>query len=145
MLYPTEFCEVSCISAMEAMHAGLPMLSSAQAALPETCAGAGVELLPLKDERCHVNAFVYRLRELFGQEYRGEAYPPRLNELRKLQLEAAAQRTWDVAVDQLQKVIDECFARRRGTHAAILRTALERSDIDFARWYWRQSLEHNAA
>ena len=45
LCYPTEFEEVSCITAMEAMHAGLPMITSAVGALPETCAGSMMLLI----------------------------------------------------------------------------------------------------
>ena len=49
LVYPTEFEEVSCITAMEAMAAGLPFLSSEHAALPETCKDSGAILIPFKD------------------------------------------------------------------------------------------------
>lgn len=58
LVYPTEFEEVSCITAMEAMAAGLPMLTSRHAALPETCMGAGAVLFDLKDGRADEDAFV---------------------------------------------------------------------------------------
>ena len=48
---PDRVPEVSCITAMEAMHAGLPFISSSHAAPSETCKESGSILLPLKDGR----------------------------------------------------------------------------------------------
>lgn len=61
-VYPTEFEEVSCITAMEAMTAGCGIVASAVAALPETCAGMSGSLIPLKDGGADVTAFVDMLR-----------------------------------------------------------------------------------
>lgn len=47
-VYPTEFPEVSCITAMETQAAGLPMLTTNRTALPETLTGAGAVVLDLK-------------------------------------------------------------------------------------------------
>lgn len=134
LLYPTEFEEVSCITAMEAMHAGLPFLSSAHAALPETCADSGSLLLPLKDGKADVEAFLLKLCVWFGDTKPGE-YPPILNELRAKQLAAAQTRVWPLAVDRLLAHIAEAQDKRRGSHAAILRHSIEHSDIAFADWY----------
>ena len=138
LIYPTEFDEVSCISAMEAMHAGLPMLTSEVAALLETCKDAGVLLVPLKDGKADEDEFVHRLNVIFGK-HRNE-YPELLGELRDLQLAAAKFRTWSHATDVLEGVIAECFARKIQQPGAILRTAIERSDIAFAKWY----IEHES-
>lgn len=134
LFYPTEFEEVSCITAMEAMHAGLPMLSSRCAALPETCKGAGVTLVPLKDGKADLAAFDKELQALFGLVKPGE-YPPQLTEMRARQLEAAKTRTWRVAAERLLDVHAEALAKRQTSPAAVLRHAIEHSDIAFAEWY----------
>jgi glycosyltransferase involved in cell wall biosynthesis/2-polyprenyl-3-methyl-5-hydroxy-6-metoxy-1,4-benzoquinol methylase len=134
LLYATEFDEVSCISAMEAMHAGLPMLSSAVGALPETCKDAGAILVPLKEGKADEDAFVAQLNAFFGDTHK---YPPQLQEMRQQQLEAAKTRTWAVAAERLQAVIDEAFERKLqspGYVGRVLRSAIERSDIHFAKW-----------
>jgi glycosyltransferase involved in cell wall biosynthesis/2-polyprenyl-3-methyl-5-hydroxy-6-metoxy-1,4-benzoquinol methylase len=136
LIYPTEFDEVSCITAMEAMHAGLPMLTSAVAALPETCRNAGVELIPLKDGKVDEDAFVLSLEATF----RADAYPEELRLDRQDQLKAAATRTWERATDRLLEVIHEAFARKVQQPGAILRSAIERSDIAFAKWYANEYL-----
>lgn len=63
LVYPTTFPEVSCITAMEAMAAGLPMVSSNFAALPETC-GTGALLLPLKDGKVNEALFVTNVKKV---------------------------------------------------------------------------------
>ena len=62
-VYPTTFEEVSCITAMEAMAAGCNVLTTAVAALPETCAGAVGELLPLEYGEPEIKQFVNALRD----------------------------------------------------------------------------------
>lgn len=135
LIYPTEFGEVSCITAMEAMHAGLPMISSEVAALPETCKDAGVELFALKDGKVDEDAFVDWIEERMDDNSKRNW---RLKAMRECQLDAAQTRTWSAATDRLLEVIDEAFARKVQGGCApgrILRTAIERSDIAFATWY----------
>jgi len=137
LIYPTNgFKEVSCITAMEAMHAGLPMLACEDGALPETCRDSGTILLPLKAGKADEDAFVERLTSLFSQD----SYPQELQDLREIQFAAARTRTWARATDVLEGVIQECFARKVMQPDAILRTAIERSDIAFAKWYKREKL-----
>jgi len=134
LIYPTEFDEVSCITAMEAMHAGLPMLTSEVAALPETCKESGTLLVPLPMgvTRADEDAFVAKLEWLFKDK---AEYPRELKVLKNRQFKAAESRTWSHATDVLEGVIAECFARRVQQPGAILRSAIERSDIAFAKWY----------
>lgn len=129
MVYPTEFEEVSCISAMEAMHAGLPMLTSVAGALPETCelVDAGVEFVPLKDGRADEDEFVQLIKY-----FSSLAGSPVLQLKRERQLAAAPFRTWEKAVDHLVAVIEQCFEERAGTESAAIRHCIEHSDIWFA-------------
>lgn len=129
LVYPTEFEEVSCITAMEAMHAGLPVLSSEVGALKETCDPTGAWLLGLKDGRANEDLFVSIVE---GMVANGSANYEWLGRARKAQLDAAQRRTWSAAVDRLEEVIAACFERRRGTTAAALRHCIEHSDIKFA-------------
>jgi 2-polyprenyl-3-methyl-5-hydroxy-6-metoxy-1,4-benzoquinol methylase/glycosyltransferase involved in cell wall biosynthesis len=128
LCYPTEFEEVSCITAMEAMHAGLPMLTSECAALTETCKGSGTTLIPLKDGKADEDMFVARINT-YASGDRSEW----LEAAKDLQSVAARSRKWSDAADCLEDVIDKCFAKRNTT-PAVLRHAIEHSDIDFARW-----------
>jgi glycosyltransferase involved in cell wall biosynthesis/2-polyprenyl-3-methyl-5-hydroxy-6-metoxy-1,4-benzoquinol methylase len=126
LVYPTEFEEVSCISAMEAMHAGLPMITSVVGALPETCqiVDAGVQLVQLKDGRADEAEFVAMIRRYMAE-------PATLEKLRARQLNAAKHRTWSRAVDSLQYVIESCMEKRKGSSAAAVRHCIEHSDIKF--------------
>lgn len=127
MLYTTEFEEVSCISVMEAMHAGLPVLTSAVGALPETLevADAGAHLVKLKDGAADEGEFI-RLVNHYSSN------PGALVPMRHKQLKAAKLKTWERAVDSLESVIETAFARRHGTEAAALRHNVEHSDIVLA-------------
>lgn len=135
LLYPTAFEEVSCITAMEAMHAGLPMLTSAVAALPETCAGSGTELVPLTQSGAvDLDAFENWLVSTFMLVREGE-YPQRLAQMRRQQIEASATRTWSHVAAAFEALVEQCFESARSSDGAILRTAIEHGDIGFAAWY----------
>lgn len=125
LVYPTEFEEVSCITAMEAMHAGLPMITSRVGALPETCDESGTKLVSLVDGKANEDKFVEKIEELLSEG--GEA---KMDSMRDRQLEAADRKTWTAAVDALEACIVEQFQASTG---AVLRTAIERSDIRFAK------------
>lgn len=131
LLYPTEFEEVSCITAMEAMHARLPILTSAHAALNETCWNTGSLLLPLKDGKADEGAFVARLHELLDQSTPDEL--SELADLADLQGIAAARFTWDGPVEAFEALCKKLLAAKVST-PRVLRHAIEHSDIDFARW-----------
>ncbi len=136
LIYPTSFEEVSCITAMEAMHANLPVLTTDSAALPETLKDAGCTIVPLVDGQVNEDEFISKLNLFFS----GDKYPKVLNEQRVLQKEAAVKKTWAVAATELENVIDECLQRRRSSAGAVLRHAIEHSDIKFAKWYAEQKL-----
>lgn len=123
LFYPTEFEEVSCITAMEAMHAGLPLITSAVGALPETCAGSGSILIPLLDGRADENAFVQALLNQTPETHAA---------LQAKQLEAAKEHTWSKAVDRLEIAIEAIYERKTSTGASVVRSAIEHSDIYFA-------------
>ena len=122
LVYPTEFEEVSCITAMEAMAAGLPMLTSAHAALPETCKGSGTTLVQLKDGKADEDRFVTHILGF-------EADAALRDGLRTLQLDAAQLRTWEHAVDALEEAVEDVFERRGVSSARMARHLIEHSDI----------------
>jgi len=122
LVYPTEFEEVSCITAMEAMAAGLPFLSSEHAALPETCKDSGAILIPFKDGGVSEDAFVFEIM-------RHEANPDLLKAAREKQLQAAESRGWEDAVDAFEDAVEEVFERRAQSPARVARHLIEHSDI----------------
>lgn len=132
LLYPTAFDEVSCITAMEAMHAGLPMLTSAVAALPETCTDSGTVLIPMtNDGKADLDAFDSWMQTTFGLVLHGQ-YPEALTELRLKQFAAARSRTWETVTDQFEALVAKLFKAKQNV-PAILRDAIEHSDIGLAR------------
>lgn len=122
LVYPTEFEEVSCITAMEAMAAGLPFLSSEHAALPETCKGAGAVLLPLKDGAANEEALLANIQAL-------ELDPQWVAELRGKQIAAAETRSWEHAVDILEERVADVFRARSASPARMARHLIEHSDL----------------
>jgi glycosyltransferase involved in cell wall biosynthesis/2-polyprenyl-3-methyl-5-hydroxy-6-metoxy-1,4-benzoquinol methylase len=126
LCYPTEFEEVSCITAMEAMHAGLPMMTSAHAALPETCLGAGIYTIVLKDGKADEDQFVSMIRDACNGELS-------LTMSREAQLQAAKEKTWSHAVDKLEALIfSEYF--RSVTPERLYHHAIEHSDLQLAKF-----------
>jgi 2-polyprenyl-3-methyl-5-hydroxy-6-metoxy-1,4-benzoquinol methylase/glycosyltransferase involved in cell wall biosynthesis len=141
LVYPTAFAEVSCITAMEAMHAGLPMLTSDYAALTETCADSGTILVPLggkvpsvaldnliggmAQQKVNIDKFVSHIKGL-------ENNPKRMTQLSQAQRAAAHRHTWSGAVDKLEAAIEDAFAQR-STPTRTLRHLIEHSDIVVAK------------
>lgn len=131
LCYPTEFEEVSCITAMEAMAAGLPFLSSSVAALPETCAGSGSILLPLKDGEVDEAAFALNVQML-------EVDSRQHAELKKQQIAAADSKDWVDAVDAFEDAVADAFRRRSESPARMARHLIEHSDISALDMYSKQ-------
>jgi glycosyltransferase involved in cell wall biosynthesis/SAM-dependent methyltransferase len=140
MVYPTEFEEVSCISVMEAMHAGLPVLTNPVGALPETLLGAGAHLMDMKDIDgrgfTDIDAWVSEIKILMTSS-------GRLLKMQEQQRQLAIHRTWVGAVDKLEHVIDGALKARKGSPTALARHAIEHSDIELASEALKQSKEIN--
>jgi glycosyltransferase involved in cell wall biosynthesis/2-polyprenyl-3-methyl-5-hydroxy-6-metoxy-1,4-benzoquinol methylase len=124
LIYPTEFEEVSCITAMEAMAAGLPMLTTDCAALPETTRGSGTITILLENGKVNEDLFVSKVMEI------GKRDNWLLRANRQAQKAAAQHRSWGVAVDKLCAVVDECFEQANGSLAAKMRHCIEYSDTE---------------
>lgn len=78
-VYPTDFSEVSCITAMECAACGLPFISSALAALPETCIPEASALIPYDEKNqgarnpAYVEAFVNTVVDVLRDPVRWKA------------------------------------------------------------------------
>ncbi len=128
LVYPTEFQEVSCISAMEAMKAGLPMITSHYAALPETCKGSGTKLIRHKKGRVSVGRFVSAIKEL-------EPGSDQYEELWRTQLRAGKAFTWSRVADEVELIIRDCFQKAQKNPTTVLYDLVRYSDIRAAKKY----------
>jgi len=123
LVYPTEFEEVSCITAMEAMAAGLPFISSQVAALPETCEGAGADLLPLNNGAVDEDAFVKEaILQLLAKD------KDALGNLILAQEFSAKKFDWPVVAAQFERHFEELFAERTKNPETVLKGLIHNSD-----------------
>lgn len=122
-VYPTEFEEVSCITAMEAAAAGLPFLSSAHAALPETCQGSGSILLPLKENSVDEEAFTDKISWLCGKDGLAKHKSKVIEQNRK-----CSDYTWEAAAEVFDNAITRVFFRPQNS-STIKKHLMEHSDI----------------
>ena len=140
MVYPTpssiapNFEEVSCITAMECMAAGLPFISTEAGALPETCKDSGSILLPLEDGLPDVDSFVKEV-ELLS--------PIGDVKLKEKQRAAAKRYSWSNACQLLLDALQSLFAEARKNPGSVARTAMELSDIWFLRHHVNSSVLPN--
>lgn len=126
LVYPTEFDEVSCITAMEAMAAGLPFISSEVAALPETCKESGSILLPLKEGAADEESFVSKVLELGSNTARA---------FHSEQLTAAKKFDWEVVSEGFERHFEELFAMRTSNPETVLKGLIHNSDYYAAHEY----------
>jgi len=128
MVYPTpgpqqkNFEEVSCITAMECMAAGLPFISCDIGALSETCNGSGSVLLDLDEKALPI--IEYFVDEIVEQTLLTD----NKSILRFNQLDAAKDYTWTKSAGMLMHHIENCFTNNI-SDGAKARHLLESSDI----------------
>jgi len=117
-----EFDEVSCITAMECMAAGLPFISSDRGALPETCDESGSILLSPKDDGMpDIDQFVEAVASIDIRFH---------SMLREKQLNAAGRFTWSNACEMLMDAIEACFLRATdGRYIAQIKHMVRHSDV----------------
>lgn len=125
LVYPSSFEEVSCITAMESMAAGLPMLCSDVGALRETCNGAGVKLIKLKEDGAvDEDAFIKAIRSRV-------ASPASMERDRVKQKLSALDKSWSRAVEELDSLMNRLIDESQ-TPARLVRHGFEHSDIQIA-------------
>lgn len=125
MVYPSDFEEVSCISAMEAMAAGLPLIASRVGALPETCEGSGTKLIDLDAKgQVDIDAFVNAVKNRC-------ASPESMHLSVEKQLQAGKRKTWDIAVGKLELLLNQLLDETKDAKRYV-RHGFEHSDIQIA-------------
>lgn len=119
-VYPTVFEDTSCIAALEANAAGLPVIGSDWSAVPETMTGAGAILLPLKDGQVNKDEFCKTIRKVFFQ--------PTLYE--SLQKKALAKRqTWEDSAKQWDQLFKDLLKEKSSNMVRLARHLERVSDI----------------
>lgn len=118
LIYPTpgpyspNFEEVSCIAVMEAMHAGIGIITTSVGSLPETCGPYhNVVHCDLIDGMPNEDQFVWAVENRAWDIQETESIPY----------------TWDNAYSQLKRLIAQCFIT--SNHADARRHLLDTSDI----------------
>ncbi len=110
--YPTEFEEVSCITAMESMAAGMYILTTNTAALPETLEGYENITRFNYDDQIK-DKFVNWLTK-FDNKFRRRP---------------KKDFTWERVADEFEAVIEDCFHKYHSDPDAVSRHYLRNSDI----------------
>lgn len=138
MVYPTpstvqpNFEEVSCIAAIEAMHAGIPFISTSAGALPETNSAAGCVLLNtelLEQPQEFIEVMTKMVRTVCDDDKTYEMMAAQ-------QMITAVNFLWSKSAEVLSDVIDLSFSN---TQAAIEKHLINHSDI-YAYKYWLKNV-----
>lgn len=118
-VYPSTFEETSCITAMECMAAGLPMLASRVGALPETVEGSGVVHVPLLDGSVDIDMFI---EVIISRSSKAS------DNFSSWQLERAPYYSWENAAARLEFAIECCFKDAKVSGASVVKELIKNSD-----------------
>jgi len=131
--YPTpsptmpQFAEISCISAMEAQAAGVPVVSTRRGALPETLAeGAGVLVEGVPSEDAYQAAFVDAVVRYLNDDV---AWGKASHAGRK----RAAELDWSGVAAHWERRFEELLAARNDDPLRLVRHFIRHSDIVVAK------------
>lgn len=129
-VYPTEFEEVSCITAMEVANAGIPFISSDCAALPETCGDSGSILIPMYGGIADEDEFVRVVSELaIKNSVNWGNLDYTYDELVELQKLKAPEYSWDCAVQRIDNILTSLKSADGFSEASVQKGLLRNSDI----------------
>ncbi len=119
-VYPTTFEDTSCIAALEANAAGLPLIGSDWSAVSETMTEAGAILLPLKDGVVDKEAFVKTVRKVLSQ-------PTLYDSLQKKAL--SKRQTWKDSARQWDLLFKDELKEKSSNPVRLARHLERMSDI----------------
>lgn len=121
-VYPTEFEDTSCITMMECMAAGLPILASHVAALPETCNHSGTDFIANKEDGVDIDKFVESIVYLAENE-------EDMEEMSNQQLAAAMNFDWSHAAKMMMDFVNSTFEKVTENKGSLLKHYIHLSDI----------------
>lgn len=99
LFYPNSYLETSCITAMEAMAAGCPVVTTAAGALPETVRDGGLLISGTPGTVEYGNSFIEAVDKLLSNEELWRAYSERARE------RAFREFSWEACADRFEKVL----------------------------------------
>lgn len=126
-LYPTDFEEISCISAMEAMACGLPFLTTPTAALVETLDKDAAVFIdgPAASEESQ-KRFVEEIKILASS-------PNVMSEMSLAGYKAASLLGWGPVAEQIVEVADRVMRQKSSNPARLYKHFLRMSDIEMCK------------
>ncbi len=119
-VYPSNFEETSCITAMETQAAGLPIICSYRGALPETLSGQGADFVPLTGGMADEDAFVKRIKKLARDTGRYDSIKTKCDPSRY---------EWAGVAEKWEGHLEEMLAAKSENAAALARHYLRHDDI----------------
>tara|TARA_R110000824_G_scaffold13459_1_gene58584 strand:- start:2235 stop:5096 length:2862 start_codon:yes stop_codon:yes gene_type:complete len=122
-LYPTNFYETSCITAMETQMCGLPMVTSRRGALPETLGPRSGRIIEgLANSEAYTNDFVDKAWELMNDEV---AY----KKCQRMGYKHVQQYDWDNVAEQWTVEFMRIFAEKSANKESLYNHLYEKEDI----------------
>lgn len=144
-VYPTGFEEISCITAMECMANGLPMVTTHLAALPETLEGGGSFAIKGSDAKSedYQTTFVKAVLDLISGK---PVCDITLDEMRELGLDKAKSLLWSGVAKEWEARFYEMFKERTANVDAVAKQLYRMEDIIALRHLndpkWNAIIEH---
>lgn len=121
-VYPSQFEETSCITAMEESHAGTPFVACKVGALEETMKDSGAAWVDLKNGQIDHEGFTKVILSLRDN-------PEKWQRLHERCLAAANDFTWQRSVDNLETTISNVFETTSGDKNRLLKHYEHVSDV----------------